>query len=71
MRKLVKGSWVLVAAITAAVSAVRADSTAQLAGDPEVPKRPLMQLAGDPEVPKRPLMQLAGDPEVPKRPLIA
>ena len=53
MRKIIKGSLVLVAAITAAVSAVRADSQTQLA-DTEAPKRPLIQIA-DTEAPKRPL----------------
>ena len=53
MRKVVKGSWMLVAAITAAASAVRADSKMQLA-DGEYPKRPLIQVA-DGEYPKRPL----------------
>ena len=63
----VKGSWVLVAAITATVLVVRTGSNVQLA-DGEYPKRPLIQLA-DGEYPKRPLIQVA-DGEYPKRPLI-
>ncbi len=74
MRKVIKGSWVLVAAVIAVGSAARVDSktgSAQLAEDPATPKRPLIQLAEDPATPKRPLIQFAEDPATPKRPLAA
>ncbi len=75
MRKVIKGSWVLAAAVIAIVSAARVDSKtgpAQFAEDPATPRRPLIQVAvaEDPATPRRPLIQVAvaEDPATPRRP---
>jgi len=64
MRKVMKGSWVLVAAVAGLVC-----GTAFADGD-EYGKRPLIQLADGDEYGKRPLLQLADGDEYGKRPLI-